>query len=1176
MVPGCTHWDMRGFANCMLCHRRARIKYVVTLVCFALGLQIMAGPMVHAQDFTITVDGEHVAGDVADDHSDPQADSQTHSIPGTAGGKASQVDPNLTMTFDGLDVEPVLLVTASNARGELTFTLHSNYEEWIADSEIELSRLNTSGLKIITHRLPVTPGRATVVGDLTTAQANDLSARAIVRDRSGRQDTTRPIKVSDLISAHVQMTNAILTPENDMTQKRSIRVYGGAVTIAVDQAPAEAQLAAFSAFYTVPESGRLAVQQILPPGDHKLTAALRKDEERLLDVRRTINIAGSEWFYVGLADITIGRSHADDGLIPVLDDDYDPVYAKGRLAFYLKGKIRGDTLLTAAADTGEGDIDELFRDLGARDAKALLRQIDPDEYYPVYGDNSQIRDDAPTDGKFYVRLERGPSHVMWGNFRTDFGDDRLVRRNGAFYGAHGIYESEAVTSHGAPRIRAEGFAAYSETARQTDDMAANGGSAYFLKRRHIVPASETVIVQKVVPATGRVVTETTLEPGTDYNLDTIQGLLVLSRPLPVHAASAGVISNPALRPRNRLLVSYEFVPATGDIDTIDTGANAQLWLNDHIRIGASLLAQQNDSVDDSGPATLGGLDIRFRLGEESYVNVEDAQSRRRFDHHGAIDDGSDISDPSGRAVRVKAHMDLADIGVSRVDGQLSAYLDHRTAGFSTFARFTEHETTLWGASAAVAIDDNTDINVTYDARQERHQHERHDAEISIAHQFDPHWRGSVALAYSDSKGQADAIDTRDGEGSRTDIAVRLERAFDDRATIYGFAQATLAHAKTRDRNDRIGAGFTYAFNDMANIYGEASYGTSGWLGETGFEYANGEDRTARIGYRLEGSTGNETTGDHLGGVVLAGRRSVSEALTLSTDNSLDWYDRERKIGTVYGAKLDVSDGFTLTGSLETARVWSDTGEDIDRLAIGAGLAWEKADEWSMRLRGEYRRDRDDDGSTVSEGIYLSGSAKAMLSPDWTMLGEVDAVLTSGDSDALIDGDYVEASIAAAWRPVETDRINALFRYTWLHDLPGSKQIARSGEDGQPRQRSHILSVDTTWQATKRLSLGAKYGFRIGEVETQRGSGEFIKSAAHLGIARVDWHAVKKWDLMAEGRILYLPDAGTTDYGAVAGIWRHLGDNAKLGVGYNFGRFSDDLTDLTYDDGGWFINAVGKF
>ena len=42
------------------------------------------------------------------------------------------------------------------------------------------------------------------------------------------------------------------------------------------------------------------------------------------------------------------------------------------------------------------------------------------------------------------------------------------------------------------------------------------------------------------------------------------------------------------------------------------------------------------------------------------------------------------------------------------------------------------------------------------------------------------------------------------------------------------------------------------------------------------------------------------------------------------------------------------------------------------------------------------------------------------------------------------------------------------------------------------------------------------------------------------------------------------------------VYRHFGDHAKAGVGYNFTDFSDDLTDLSYDSHGWFINVIGKY
>ena len=62
--------------------------------------------------------------------------------------------------------------------------------------------------------------------------------------------------------------------------------------------------------------------------------------------------------------------------------------------------------------------------------------------------------------------------------------------------------------------------------------------------------------------------------------------------------------------------------------------------------------------------------------------------------------------------------------------------------------------------------------------------------------------------------------------------------------------------------------------------------------------------------------------------------------------------------------------------------------------------------------------------------------------------------------------------------------------------------------------------------------------------------------------------------MAEVRMLTLPDIHQRRRGALATIYRHLGSNLKVGVGYNFTDFSDDLTDLRYNHKGVFINLIG--
>ena len=63
--------------------------------------------------------------------------------------------------------------------------------------------------------------------------------------------------------------------------------------------------------------------------------------------------------------------------------------------------------------------------------------------------------------------------------------------------------------------------------------------------------------------------------------------------------------------------------------------------------------------------------------------------------------------------------------------------------------------------------------------------------------------------------------------------------------------------------------------------------------------------------------------------------------------------------------------------------------------------------------------------------------------------------------------------------------------------------------------------------------------------------------------------------MIEGRLLDLPDAQDRKSGALLGLYRHIGNNIKVGFGYNFTDFSDDLTDLSYTSQGVFINFVGK-
>jgi hypothetical protein len=125
------------------------------------------------------------------------------------------------------------------------------------------------------------------------------------------------------------------------------------------------------------------------------------------------------------------------------------------------------------------------------------------------------------------------------------------------------------------------------------------------------------------------------------------------------------------------------------------------------------------------------------------------------------------------------------------------------------------------------------------------------------------------------------------------------------------------------------------------------------------------------------------------------------------------------------------------------------------------------------------------------------------------------------------------------------------------------------------QKSHILSADAMYDLTQQWSIGGKFAYRLGQLAMDRTDPVFYDSRAQLSIVRADWHFVHRWDALVEGRVLNLPDAKDRRSGMLVAIYRHLGDNVKVGAGYNFTDFSDDLTDLSYKSHGIFVNIIGK-
>jgi hypothetical protein len=110
--------------------------------------------------------------------------------------------------------------------------------------------------------------------------------------------------------------------------------------------------------------------------------------------------------------------------------------------------------------------------------------------------------------------------------------------------------------------------------------------------------------------------------------------------------------------------------------------------------------------------------------------------------------------------------------------------------------------------------------------------------------------------------------------------------------------------------------------------------------------------------------------------------------------------------------------------------------------------------------------------------------------------------------------------------------------------------------------------------TSRWSIGGKYAHRIGQLSMDRDNPQFFDNTANLYIVRTDFRFKKDWEGLVETRLLDMPDLHDRRSGSLVVVSRYLNPHLKVGVGYNFTDFSDDLTDLSFDHAGTFVSITG--
>jgi hypothetical protein len=255
-----------------------------------------------------------------------------------------------------------------------------------------------------------------------------------------------------------------------------------------------------------------------------------------------------------------------------------------------------------------------------------------------------------------------------------------------------------------------------------------------------------------------------------------------------------------------------------------------------------------------------------------------------------------------------------------------------------------------------------------------------------------------------------------------------------------------------------------------------------------------------------------------------------------------------------------------------------TGAETRRQA-GGGRVGYASDRIQLASAIEYRFDDTEgfDGTWSDRITWLfRNTLKYQMTTDWRLVGKLDHSESESSLGPFHDGSYTEAVVGYAYRPVLHDRLNALAKYTYFYNLPTADQAIVRDLSAQFVQKSHIASFDLMYDLTANWSLGGKYAYRLGQVSLDREDPDFFDNNAHLYILRADWRFREHWEGSVEMRMLDAPDLEDRRSGALLSFYRYLGEHFKVGVGYNFTDFSDDLTDLSYDHHGFFVNLVGTF
>lgn len=845
-----------------------------------------------------------------------------------------------------------------------------------------------------------------------------------------------------------------------------------------------------------------------------------------------------------------------------------------RSAFFVKGKLQNEWLLTAAFDSDK-ETNRKFQDPRS------------DEMYPVYGDSALRGNEAKSADRVYLRMDKGRTYGLYGDFNTGDGFSQLT--------GGGSVAGIKVRNLGAYNRSATGFKGHIEEAgylgnayyfrdnlkQVVEEYRGNGTSGpYYVTSRAGVQGTEKVeIITRDRNQLGVVIDVLALVRFDDYTFEPFSGAIVLKSPAP----SLDSNGNPRY-----LRITYEV--EQGGPQFVAYGLDGQVRVGERWEIGGSLNRDENPA----SPYTLMSVNTAVQLGDNTRVVAELARSKSTRYLLGA----SSTTTPSGGLGELRNDRtgDAVRVEIQHKKDALEAsawVMDSGVAFYNPSSSISEGKGEM-GAKAAYQISERTQVYGELSRTQQRTAgvDPTRDAlalglkwkaskslgiDLSLRHtQEDAGFTGGSTLSSNplvgggffglgnDGTNPSSGISNIAPAGgvantvNRSATSVRLGATWtpSERWSLGGDVE--LGSSSQR----RFGVNAQYQLSERSKVFGRYEH----QRGLTSSSALSPADKSNALTFGVE-------SGYMQGGTLFSEYR-LRDALSGSTAAN-----RDMQLATGVRNTWNVREGLAYTTSAELLKVFQ--GSVRNAFAVGGGVDYRMNELTQLSGRLEWRRLYDD--TTVvgdqTENQYLSTVSLARkMDRDWTFLARNYLLINDFANGARIQD---RLQFGAAWRPVDHNRFNALGRYEYK-----TQRDTRTIAAPEDTYRAHIISMHGAYHPSRPWWLGGRVAYQnsngsfTNPPTLANPNGSVVKdnfSAILIG-GRVTYDVSENWDISAMASVF---QGLKGDKGRQKALGFEVGyllrQDLWLSAGLNLTGFSDrDLTSGEYTNKGVFIRLRYKF